>query len=77
MQKYLHRVFIQYNRSGQQSGDMGEWCSPARQQRWVRAASWKGGSANTIVHFPTVMIYSIALLEQAELCQVEQGQTTL
>jgi hypothetical protein len=64
--KYLHQVFVQYNRSGQRSGDMGEWCSVEEQQRWVRAAFWKGGSTNTIVRYPTVMIYSIALLEQAD-----------
>jgi hypothetical protein len=29
--KYLHQVFIQYNRSGQHSGDIGEWCSPKEQ----------------------------------------------
>jgi hypothetical protein len=76
MQKYLHQVFIQYNRSGQQSGDMGEWCSTARQQRWVRAASWKGGSANTIVHFPTVMIYSIALLEQTDFESIGRAMSS-
>jgi hypothetical protein len=66
VRKYLHQVFVQYNRSGQQSGDMGEWCSPEEQQRWLRAAFWKGGSSNTIVRYPTIMIYSIALLEQSD-----------
>jgi hypothetical protein len=66
VRKYLHQVFQQYNRSGQRSGDMGEWCSPEEQQRWVRAAFWKGSSTNTIVRFPTVMIYSIAVLEQGD-----------
>jgi hypothetical protein len=66
VRKYLHQVFQQYNRSGQRSGDMGEWCSPEEQQRWVRAAFWKGGSTNTIVRFPTVMIYSIAVLQQGD-----------
>jgi hypothetical protein len=63
VRKYLFQVFIQYNRSGQRSGDMGEWCSPEEQQRWLRAAFWKGGATNTIVRFPTAMIYSIAVLE--------------
>ena len=49
VRKYLYQVFVQYNRAGQCSGDMGEWCSPEEQQRWVRAAFWKGGSTNTIV----------------------------
>jgi hypothetical protein len=65
VRKYLYQVFQQYNRSGQCSGDMGEWCSP-EQQRWVRAAFWKGGSTITMVHFPTVMIYSIAVLQQGD-----------
>jgi hypothetical protein len=66
VRKYLYQVFKQYNRSGQRSGDMGEWCSPGEQQRWVRAAFWKGAGSNTIVRFPTAMIYSIAVLEQAD-----------
>jgi len=45
---------------------MGEWCSPEEQQRWLRAAFWNGGAANTIVRFPTVMIYSIAVLEEGD-----------
>jgi hypothetical protein len=57
---------VQYNRSSQQSGDMGEWCSPEEQKRCLRAAFWKGGSSNTIVRYPTVMIYSIAILEQSD-----------
>jgi hypothetical protein len=77
VRKYLHQVFIQYNRSGQHSGDMGEWCSPEEQQRWVRAAFWKGGSTNSIVRYPTVMIYSIAILEQSDFealgCQMPEG----
>jgi len=64
--KYLHQVFIQYTCSGQRSGDMGEWCSHEEQERWVRATFWKGGSSNTIVRYPTVMIYSIALMEQTD-----------
>jgi hypothetical protein len=66
VRKYLHQVFIQYNRSGQHSGDMGEWCSPEEQQRWIWAALWRGGGTNSIVRFPTVMIYSIAVLEQSD-----------
>jgi len=64
--KYLHQVFIQYNRSGQHSGDLGEWCSPKEQKRWVRAALCKGCNSNSIVHYLTVMIYSIAVLEQSD-----------
>jgi hypothetical protein len=45
---------------------MGEWRSPEEQQRWVRAAFWKGGSTNSIVCYPTVMIYSLAILKQSD-----------
>ena len=66
VRKYLHQVFVQYKRSGQWSGDMGEWCSPEEQKRCLRAAFWKGGSSNTIVLHPTIIIYSIAILEQSD-----------
>ncbi len=66
MRKYLHQVFLGYNRSGQHDNDMGEWCSPKEQERWVRAAFWKTCGSNTIIRFPTVMIYSIAVLEQSD-----------
>jgi len=66
IRRYLHQVFIGYNRSGQHDDDMGEWCSPKEQERWVRAAFWKTSGSNTIIRFPTVMIYSIAVLEQSD-----------
>ena len=66
VQNYLHQVFLGYNRSGQHDNDMGEWCSPKEQERWVRAAFWKTSGSNTIIRFPTVMIYSIAVLEQSD-----------
>jgi len=73
VQKYLHQVFIQYNRSGQQSGDMGEWCSPAEQQRWVRAASWKGGSTNTMLGCLSCNIKCIGLaIDLPILCNTKK-----
>ncbi len=64
--KYLHALFVMYNRSGQHDPDMGEWCSPKEQEHWVRASLNKTNSSNTIVRFPTVMIYSISVLEEAD-----------
>jgi hypothetical protein len=49
VRKYLHQVFIQYNRSRQHSGDMGEWCSPEEQQRWFELHF--GGEAVPIILF--------------------------
>jgi hypothetical protein len=45
---------------------MGEWCSPKEQVHWVRASLNKTSGSNTIIHFPTVMIYSISVLEEAD-----------
>jgi hypothetical protein len=66
MRKYFFQVFTQYDRSGQCSGVIGEWCSSEEQQRWLRAAFWNDGATNTIARFPTVMIYSIAVLEEGD-----------
>ena len=66
MRKYLHQVFLGYNRSGQHDDEMGEWCSPKEQEMWVRAAFWKTSGSNTIIRYPTVMVYSIAVLEQSD-----------
>jgi hypothetical protein len=55
-----------YNRSGQHDPDMGEWCSPKEQEGWVRASLNKTNGSNTIVCFPTVMIYLISVLEEAD-----------
>jgi hypothetical protein len=66
VRRYLHAVFVMYNRSGQHDPDMGEWCSPKEQDHWVCASLNKTSGSNTIVHFPTVMIYSISVLEEAD-----------
>jgi hypothetical protein len=66
VRKYLHAVFVMYNRSGQNDPDMGEWCSPKEQECWVQASLNKTNGSNTIVHFPTIMIYSISVLEEAD-----------
>jgi len=66
VRRYLHAVFVMYNRSGQHDPDMGEWCSPKEQERRVRASLNKTNGNNTIVRFPTVMIYSISILEEAD-----------
>jgi hypothetical protein len=66
VRRYLHAVFVMYNRSGQHDPDMGEWCAPKEQDHWVCASLNKTSGSNTIVHFPTVMIYSISVLEEAD-----------
>jgi hypothetical protein len=66
VRKYLHQVFLGYNRSDQHDDKMGEWCSPKEQERWVRADFWKTSGSNTIIRYPTVMVYSIAVLEQSD-----------
>jgi hypothetical protein len=43
---------------------MGEWCSKKELERWVRATRYKSTASNTIIHYPTDMVYSICLLDQ-------------
>jgi hypothetical protein len=38
--KYLHQMFINYNRSGQHDDDKDEWGSETELRRWSRAAKW-------------------------------------
>jgi hypothetical protein len=61
--KYLHQTFTQYHRSGQHDADMDEWCSPKELDRWVRATTWKTPGANSVIRFPSAMVYSIAVLD--------------
>ncbi len=62
--RWLHQTFVQYNRSGQHDAEMGEWCSPKELERWVRATKYKTAGSNTIICYPTAMVYSICLLDQ-------------
>jgi hypothetical protein len=64
--RFLHQVFQQYNRSGQHDPEKGEWCSEKERQRWIRAALWRSSGSNTIVRYPTVMMYSICILDQGD-----------
>lgn len=64
--KYLHQTFLQYNRSGQHDPDRDEWCSQKELERWVRATTWKTAGANSVIRFPTAMVYSIAVLEEGD-----------
>jgi hypothetical protein len=64
--KYLHQAFVQYNRSGQHDSEMDDWCSPKEIDRWVRATTYKT-AGQTIIRFPTVMMYSICVLDQSDL----------
>jgi hypothetical protein len=72
VRRYLHAVFVMYNRSGQHDPDMGEWCSPKKQDRWVHASLNKTSGSNTIICFPTVMIYSISVLEEADFVSLRR-----
>ncbi len=56
---------MQYNHSGQHDADMGEWCSEKELGHWVRATRYKTAASNTIIRYPTVMVYSICLLDQS------------
>jgi hypothetical protein len=64
--KWLHQTFVQYNCSGQHDADMGEWCSPKELEHWVRATKYKTAASNTIIRYPTVMVYSICLFDQSD-----------
>jgi len=66
--KYLHQMFVNYNRSGQHDDDKDEWGSEKELQRWSRAATWKpkSGTSGTIIRYTSAMIYSIAVLELAD-----------
>jgi hypothetical protein len=64
--KWFHQTFIQYNRSGQHNADMGEWCSPKELEQWIWATKNKIAGSNTIIRYPTVMVYSICLFDQTD-----------
>jgi hypothetical protein len=56
VRRFLHQVFMQYNRLGQHDPEKGEWCSEKERQRWIRAALWRNSGSNTMVRYPTVMM---------------------
>jgi len=67
--KYLHQMFLNYNRSGQHDDDMDEWGSQKEMERWCRAAAWKpkaGSGQGSIIRYSSAMIYSIAVLELSD-----------
>jgi hypothetical protein len=45
---------------------MGEWCSQKELEHWVQATKYKTEASNTIIRYPTVMVYSICLLDQSD-----------
>jgi hypothetical protein len=71
-QKWLYQTFMQYNRSGQHDAYMGEWCSPKELDRWVRATKYKTPGSNSIIHYPTAMVYSICLFDEAGFKSIGQ-----
>jgi hypothetical protein len=66
--KYLHQMFINYNRSRQHDDDMDQWGSEKELQRWSRAATWKPTGIGSIIRYTGAMMYSIAVLD---LCDFE------
>ena len=66
--KYLHLMFLQYHRSGQNDNEKDEWGSQTEYKRWVRAAHWKTTGSNSIIRYTQAMIYSVAVLD---LCDFE------
>jgi hypothetical protein len=64
--KYLHAVFVMYNRFREHDSNMGEWCSPKQQECWIHVSVNKTNGSKSIVRFPTVMINSISVLEEAD-----------
>jgi hypothetical protein len=66
--KYLHQMFVNYNRSGQHDDDMDEWGSEKELRRWTRAATWKPSNSGSIIRYTSAIIYSIGVLD---LCDFE------
>jgi hypothetical protein len=67
--KYLHQMFVNYNRSGQHDDDKDEWGSQKELEHWTRAATWKPKSGSTqgcIIRYTSAMIYSVAVLELSD-----------
>ena len=63
---------MQDNQSGQHDADMGEWCSPKELDRWVQATKYKTPGSNSIIHYPTAMVYSICLFDEAGFKSIGQ-----
>jgi hypothetical protein len=76
--KYLHQMFINYNRSGQHDDDKDEWGSEKELRRWCRAARWNphNGSSGCIIRYQTAMIYSVAVLDLSDFEAVGRKMPT-
>ena len=68
IRKYLHQMFVNYNRSGQHDDDKDEWGSEKELRRWSRAAKWNSAGGGSIIRFTSAMIYAIAVLD---ICDFE------
>jgi hypothetical protein len=75
--KYLHQMYINYNRSRQHGDDKDEWGSEKELCHWSRAAKWNPSNASSIICFTSFMIYSIAVLDicnfEAIGCKMPKG----
>jgi hypothetical protein len=63
--RYLHQMFINYNRLGQHDDDKDEWGSKKELRCWCRAAKWNptNSGSGSISRYQSAMIYSIAVLD--------------
>lgn len=63
LRRWLHHIFTTYHRSGQMDADKGDWCSLEEQERWARTSQKK---FDRTVRYPTVMMYSISVLDPSD-----------
>jgi len=66
--KYLHQMYINYNRSGQHDDDKDEWGSEKELRHWSKAVKWNPSNAGSIICCTSSMIYSIDVLD---ICNFE------
>ena len=64
-QKYLHQMFVNYDRSGQHDDDKDERGLEKELHHWSRAARWNppSGTCGTVIRYQNAMIYSIAIMD--------------
>ncbi len=61
--KYLNQTVTQHHRSGQHDPEMDEWCSKKELGNWVRATNYKTPGQNSVIQFPSAMVYSICNMD--------------
>jgi hypothetical protein len=63
-QKYLHQIFVNYNRLGKHDDDKDEWGSDKELRHWCQATKWNptNSGSGSIIRYQSSMIYLIAVL---------------